>query len=101
MCLWRSRLATGLRKIAAARSAFEPAPQTGLDPRPGTVRLGDITLGDLPASALIEGFRINPRFESQVFGFDSAGERPVRGREFLRRSSAGGAADNGTVFSSR
>src|SRR5882724_331418 len=25
----------------------------------GTVRLGDITLRDLPASALIEGFRIN------------------------------------------
>ena len=35
-----------------------------------TVRPGDVRLGDLPASALIEGFRINPRSEHLVFRED-------------------------------
>jgi hypothetical protein len=52
---------------------FEPAAQSGGLPA-GMVRLGDISLGDLPASALLQGFRVNPRFEQQVFGFDSAGQ---------------------------
>jgi hypothetical protein len=52
---------------------FDPAAQPGGLPA-GMVRLGDITLDDLPASALLQGFRINPRFEQQVFGFDSAGQ---------------------------
>jgi hypothetical protein len=39
-----------------------------------TKRPGDITLGELPASALIEGFRVNPLFEQQFFGFDPAGQ---------------------------
>ena len=38
-----------------------------------TILPGDITLGDLPVSALISGFRVNPRFEHQVFSSDSAG----------------------------
>jgi len=58
---------------------FEPAaqlhnPPLSDDPPAGMVRLGDITLGDLPASALIQGFRINPRFEQQLFGFDPAAQ---------------------------
>jgi hypothetical protein len=32
-----------------------------------TERPGNITLGQIPADALIEGFRVNPRFESLVF----------------------------------
>src|SRR5262245_22673849 len=52
---------------------FEPAAQPGGLPT-GMVRLGDITLDDLPESALLQGFRVNPRFEQQVFGFDSAGQ---------------------------
>ena len=32
-----------------------------------TVMPGDITLGDLPAEALIEGFRFNPRLEPMIF----------------------------------
>src|SRR4029077_7308266 len=47
---------------------FEPAAPSGGFPA-GMVRLGDISLGDLPASALLQGFRVNPRFEQQVFGF--------------------------------
>jgi len=60
---------------------FEPAAQPGELPA-GMVRLGDITLDDLPASALLQGFRVNPRFKQQVFGFDSVGENasvPERG----------------------
>ncbi len=33
-----------------------------------TERPGNITLRQIPADALIEGFRVNPRFESLVFG---------------------------------
>jgi len=53
---------------------FSPDPQRG-DPNDPTNPLpadsvwpGDITLEELPADALIEGFRINPRFEPHVFG---------------------------------
>jgi hypothetical protein len=62
--------------------SFKPEAQ-GDDLSVGTVRLGDITLGELPQSALIEGFRVNPRFENQVFGFDPAEQNGVapRGRE--------------------
>ena len=38
-----------------------------LSPSQGTPLPGDLTLGDFPPSALIEGFRVNPRFESLVF----------------------------------
>src|SRR5262245_60605079 len=44
---------------------FHPAPQGN------TVQLGKITLKHLPASAVIEGFRVNPRFVDQVFEFSS------------------------------
>jgi hypothetical protein len=36
---------------------------------------GDLTLGDIPASALIEGFRLNPAFERLVFEPDAAAAR--------------------------
>jgi hypothetical protein len=65
--------------------SFKPAAQ-GDNLPDGPVLLGDITLGDLPPSALIEGFRVNPRFENQVFGFDPAEQNGVaprsREREF-------------------
>ena len=44
-----------------------------IEPGVDTVLPGDITLGDLPVSALISGFRVNPRFDHQVFSSDSAG----------------------------
>src|SRR5262245_5141678 len=48
---------------------FEPTAQNDEDPPPGdTVRPGNITLGELPASALIDGFRVNPRSGHLVFG---------------------------------
>ena len=45
---------------------------TGLAP-------GDVTLGDLPASGLIEGFRLNPSFERLVFTPDDAAGTRSRG----------------------
>lgn len=62
--------------------SFAPETQEGIPA--GTILLGDIKLGDLPASALIEGFRVNRRFEHQFFGFDPAGQNgaaPTGGRE--------------------
>ena len=44
---------------------FDPAPPAD------TAQLGKITLEELPTSALIEGFRVNPRFVDQVFEFNS------------------------------
>ena len=41
----------------------------------GTVLPGRIRLGELPASALIEGFRVNPRSEHLVFREDERRER--------------------------
>src|SRR5882724_1666662 len=63
----------GLEEDRGRALPFDPTAQQ--DVPAGTVRLGNLTLGDLPASALIEGFRVNPRFEPQVFGFGSATER--------------------------
>lgn len=48
---------------------------------PALMRPGDLTLGEIPAAALISGFRVNPRLESLVF----AGV------------GAGNGADNGSV----
>ena len=41
-------------------------PKTGLA-QAATVLPGDITLGEVPAEALIEGFRFNPRLEPMIF----------------------------------
>lgn len=80
----------------------------GLAPRrPGeaTPLPGDLTLGDLPQSALIEGFRINPRFESLVFespGADANGVRgPLRDLAFTDLAVTGNllfAEEQGTLF---
>jgi hypothetical protein len=48
--------------------ALRFAPASQLDLPSGTVRPGNIKLGELPASALIEGFRVDPRSEHLVFG---------------------------------
>jgi hypothetical protein len=37
------------------------------DPPPGTIRLGDVLLSEIPVDALIEGFRIRPAMRSLVF----------------------------------
>lgn len=71
-----------------------PAEQNGLDPPPdGTVRPGDITLRELPASALIEGFRINPRSENLIFREDDQ-----RGRELTDAPLPEALLKNGTLF---
>jgi hypothetical protein len=48
--------------------ALRFAPASQLDLPSGTVQPGNIKLGELPASALIEGFRVDPRSEHLVFG---------------------------------
>jgi hypothetical protein len=47
---------------------------------PASVLPGDLTLGEIPPSALLEGFRINPRFEPHVFKIPGAGGEPGRER---------------------
>jgi hypothetical protein len=62
--------------------AFIPATQSGANLPVGSVLPGDITLGELPADALIEGFRLNLSFAPLVFtanGFAQGGPRgPAR-----------------------
>jgi hypothetical protein len=62
-------------------------------PTVGTVRPGDIRLDELPASALIEGLRVNPRSENLVFRED---ER--RGREFTDDALPTALVRDGTLF---
>jgi hypothetical protein len=70
---------------------FDPVPNED------TLLLGDITLGDLPASALIEGLRVNPRFVSQVFDFTgSAGNGGPRG--FSQDPVPASSVRNGSYF---
>jgi hypothetical protein len=60
---------------------LSPIQQLGPDLPAASVLPGDITLGDVPGDALITGFRINPRFESHLFGisgFDQNGSRTAR-----------------------
>jgi hypothetical protein len=59
----------------------------------GSVKPGDIRLGELPPSALIEGFRINPRSEHLVFREDAQ-----RGREFADDPLPEAVLNNGTLF---
>ncbi len=60
---------------------------------PATVVPGDLTLDSIPVSALLEGFRVNPRFEHLIFETPGAnGEidrRAVRVAHFLRQTRAG------------
>ena len=70
--------------------SFELDAQTGIgtDAAWATSRLGE-----LPASALIEGFRVNPRSEHLVFREDDGARR------IHRRSPAGGCAEQRHAFS--
>jgi hypothetical protein len=43
-------------------------------PPPAVMLPGDITLGNIPTEALIEGFRVNPRFAPMVFRTEPAEE---------------------------
>jgi hypothetical protein len=50
--------------------SFLPAPQSGGNLPADSVLPGDITLGELPSDVLLEGFRVNPRFEAHIFRFN-------------------------------
>jgi hypothetical protein len=45
---------------------------------PAVVLPGDITLGDIPSEALIDGFRVNPRFGPMVFSAEPGQDFPIR-----------------------
>jgi len=69
------------------------------DPEPNqdTLLLGDITLDNLPVSALIEGFRVNPRFVEQVFNFDTS-DRSGGPRGFSADPVPTASVRNGSYF---
>jgi len=72
----------GFEEDRARVLGFKPLAQQNGSLPAGSVFPGDVTFGELPADALIEGFRVNPRFESHLFGangFDQNGNRPLRG----------------------
>src|SRR5215213_357282 len=54
-------------------------PPTPIDPPPTTFKPGSLQLSQIPIVALIEGFRINPRFERLVFNDQTTGG-PLRER---------------------
>jgi hypothetical protein len=59
---------------------FVPRPQQNGGLPAGSVFPGDLTLGEIPGDALIEGFRVNPPFETHLFASNGQhGNRPVRG----------------------
>jgi hypothetical protein len=55
-----------------------------LGPPTGFVVPGDITLGQIPTGALIEGFRLSPRFQTGGFSFDRPVAAPLVGEAFER-----------------
>jgi hypothetical protein len=70
-----------------ARPINNPAPAAALESIEDPISVGDVTLGDLPLAAVIEGFRIspNPQLTSLVFGDQSrqsgaTGDRPFNGQ---------------------
>lgn len=64
----------------------------------GFLLSGDITLRQIPAEALIEGFRVNPRFESLVFRTEQTGGRGVSTNEFSEQPLSTKADEKGTLF---
>ena len=64
----------GLEEARGRSARVFPAPNQAIGVVPG-----DVTLGEIPASALIEGFRINPAFERIVFAPDDVGTARSRG----------------------
>ena len=48
--------------------ARAPFPAGAVFGAPSLIRPGDVTLGEIPAAALISGFRVNPTLEGLVFG---------------------------------
>lgn len=73
---------------------------------PAAIRPADLTLGEIPPSALIEGVRVNPQFNSFVFANPGGAENAtatVRGRELLEPPlpalfATRGDARRGTLF---
>ena len=69
-----------------------PTNLTRLSSQPGQpagfVLPGDITLGEIPTLALIDGFRVHPRFDSTLFTFNQSGNAQSRPGERRERRFA-------------
>jgi hypothetical protein len=70
-----------------ARPINNPAPAAALESIVDPITVGDVTLGDLPLAAVIEGFRVSPnqQLTSLVFGDQSrqsgaSGDQPFNGQ---------------------
>ena len=69
---------------------------TGTAPAPSPVVIpGDVTLGQLPLVALIEGFRINPQFAPLVFS--AAPNRVFSNQQIARDLFFGSVQDRGVI----
>src|SRR5262245_36924289 len=82
------------RPINNPAPALAPAPGPG----PGTSPLvtpGAVTLGELPLTALIEGFRINPQFAPLVFS--APPNRAFSNQPIVRELFFGSAKDRGVI----
>ena len=86
--------------------AFAAESAVGVTGLPTEVRPADLTLGEIPPSALVEGVRVNPQFNSFVFADSGSGENAtatVRDRELLDQPlpalfATQGDARRGTLF---
>jgi hypothetical protein len=59
---------------------------------------GDITLGQIAADALIQGFRVNPRFESLVFRTEQISGRGASTSDLSEQPLSTKPDDKGTLF---
>jgi hypothetical protein len=81
-----------------ARPINNPAPAVALAPAPAPASLvipGDVPLGQLPLTALIEGFRINPQFASMAF--TAAPNRVFSGQPIASELFFGSGAARGVI----
>jgi hypothetical protein len=81
-----------------ARPINNPAPALAPAPAPGASPLvipGDVALGELPLTALIEGFRINPQLAQLVFS--AAPNRAFSKQPIARELFFGSAQDRGVI----
>jgi hypothetical protein len=81
-----------------ARPINNPAPAPATAPGPGTPPLvtpGAVTLGELPLTALIEGFRISPQLAPLVFS--APPNRAFINQQIARELFFGSAQDRGVI----
>ena len=94
--LWRSESATASRRTANVRSDC-PALSNSRPPT-ATIVVGDLALAQLPLAALIEGFRVNPKFAA--LDLRRPGVRQRRNGTFTESSTVSDTVPADRVFGS-